>query len=121
MVQTAARVDMVINTNATWEDAFMFGVTGDTSWSFTSKTFTADIKGTRDAPTALLTVGTADATIVVDDVVQRILHFHVSDAELAALAVGEYVYDLIMIDSITGDRTVLMEGEICVKQGVSAP
>lgn len=124
MAHTAARADMVISNNATWEDAFMFGTTGDTSWSFTAKSFFADIKGTRDDPSALLSLSLADSTIVVDDPVARVLHFHVDDATIiASLPITEdcdpYVYDLVMVDDVTSDRTVLMWGKLTVEQGIT--
>ncbi len=122
MARTAARVDMVISNNATWEDAFQFGVTGDTSWSFSGKTFVMDVKGTRDDPTALLALSDGAGTIVVANAVTRILYLNVDDSEiLSALPVTEdcdpYVYDLVMVDG--NIRTVLMSGKVTVEQGVT--
>ncbi len=124
MAHTAARVDMVISNNATWEDAFMFGTTGDTSWSFSGQSFSMDVKGTRDSPTALLSLHTNAATIIVDDVVQRILHLNVDDSAIqSVLTVTEncepYVYDLVMIDNSDNSRVVLMSGRVYVEQGVT--
>lgn len=124
MAHTAARVDMVISNNATWEDAFEFGTIGDTSWSFTAKSFFADIKGTRDDPNALLSLSSADSTIVVDDAAQRILHFEVDEDTITAnLPITEdcdpYIYDLVMVDNVTSVRTVLMWGYVTVEQGIT--
>ncbi len=124
MAKTAARVDMVISNNATWEDAFQFGTVGDTSWDFNNKSFAMDVKGTRDDPTALLSLNDAAETIVVDDPVGRVLHLNVDDSSiLSALAITEncepYVYDLIMIDNSDNSRTVLMSGKVSVEQGVT--
>ncbi len=124
MPRTAARVDMAISNNATWEDAFQFGTAGDTSWSFSGQSFAMDVKGTRDSPTALLALHTDAGTIVVDDVVQRVLHFNVDDsAILSALSVTDncepYVYDLVMIDDSDNSRVVLMSGKVYVEQGVT--
>jgi hypothetical protein len=118
---TAARVDIEIANNATFEDAFMFGTTGDTSWSFTGQTFKMDIKANKYDVTPILSLTSAGGTIVVDDVVQRILHFHVPDATiLSTLPVAEYQYDLVMIDGSTpAIRVPLMRGELKVRQGVT--
>src|SRR6185369_14216067 len=123
MAHTAARVDMVISNNATWEDAFKFGTAGDTSWSFTGQKFFMDVKGTRDDPNALLSLSSDDSTIVVTDAVNRILHFNVDDVDIvAALAVTDncepYVYDLVMVDNSDSSRVVLMSGKVYVEQGV---
>lgn len=123
MARTAARVDMVISNNATWEDAFQFGEADDTSWDFTGQSFFMDVKGTRDAPTALLPLSSDAGTIVVDDVAQRLLHLNVDDSSIqSALPVTEdcdpYVYDLVMVNG--NIRVVLMSGCVTVEQGVTA-
>lgn len=121
MAETAAIVNMSIQTNATWNDAFQFGTAGDTSWSFTNQTFRLDVKGNRNDAAALLSLTSGAGKIVVDDLVTRILHINVPESEIqAALKVGEYVYDLIMIDaSSPAVRVPLMKGEITVSQGVT--
>ena len=121
MPTTVARVDMEIYNNATWTDAFQFGVVGDTSWNLAGQNFRLDIKGNKDSTTILLTLSTATSTIVVDDTTQRILHFNVPEtAIVAALLPGEYVYDLVMYDySTPAVRIVLMGGKLTVRQGVT--
>ncbi len=124
MAHTAARVNMAIQNNATWEDAFKFGVDGDTSWSFTGQSFHMDVKGTRDDPNPLLTLSSADSTIVVDDAVNRVLHFDVDDALIVAslpvtVDCEPYVYDLVMVDDSDNTRVVLMSGTVTVEQGVT--
>jgi hypothetical protein len=119
---SAAKVDMKVANNGSWRDAFMFGTEGDTTWSFTNQSFVMDVKRDRYDDTALLTLTTGNGRIVVDDVVQRILHFDVSDTIINAnLSVGEYVYDLIMVDGSSGVRVPLMAGEVKIIQGVTAP
>jgi hypothetical protein len=107
--------------NTTWQDAFQFGVTGDTSWSFTSKTFLMEVKASADDVTPKLTLSTGNGYIVVDDAVARVLHFNVPDTILAAdLPVARYVYDLIMLDDATPPvRTMLMRGHVQVGLGVT--
>ena len=51
---TKAKVNLVIDNNMTWIDAFQFGTVGDTTWSFTGQNFRLDIKGNRDQTAALL-------------------------------------------------------------------
>ncbi len=121
MAQTSARVNLVVSNNATWEDAFQFGTVGDTSWDLTGQRFRMDVKASRDDTTALFTLSTANGRIVVDDVVQRVIHFNVADTVLAAaLPPSEYVYDLVMYDNSTPTvRVQLMHGEVRVRQGVT--
>ena len=118
---TAAKVDIEIVNNATFQDAFMFGTAGDTSWSFSGQTFKMEIKANKFDVTPILTLTSAGGTIVVDDVVQRILHFNVPDATIqASLPIAEYQYDLVMIDGSTpAIRVPLIRGEIKVRQGVT--
>jgi hypothetical protein len=117
---TAARVDMTIANNATFEDAFIFDQ-GATGWSFTGMTFKMEIKANKYDTTPILTWTSGGGQIIVDDVIQRILHFNVSDTVIqASLPVAEYQYDLIMLDGSTPVvRVSLMSGEIKVRQGVT--
>ena len=121
---TAARVDLTVRNNAYWTDAFRFGVAGDTSWSFANQSFEMDVKGNRYDSVPLFQLQTANGRILVDDVVNRVLHFYCVDTDVSgALAVTEedepYVYDLIMVDNATGTRIPLMTGKVFVVQGVT--
>ena len=118
---TKARVDIAIDNNSTWEDAFLFGTVGDLSWNFNGQSFRADIKGNKDQTSVLLTVSSVAGTIVVDDPIQRILHFWVPEAAIsAALQPGEYIYELMMFDgSVPSVRVPLMGGKLIVLQGVT--
>ena len=121
MALTRARVDIAIENNATWMDAFQFGTIGDTSWNFSGQNFRLDVKGNVDQPSALLSLTSGDGTIVVDDVVQRILHLNVPEASITAvLQPGEYIYELVMYDnSVPAVRVPLMGGEVKVFQGIA--
>lgn len=116
-----AIVDIELANNVYWDDAFQYGKIGDTSWSFTGKSFLLDMKVNKSDATAVLSLSSGAAQIVVDDAVQRILHFFVSDHVIRAALTPcqRYFYDLIMVDSVTGQRDALMRGEICVAQGVT--
>lgn len=118
---TAAIVAITIANTVTFQEAFQFGLATDVSWSFVGQGFKSEVKASRDDTAALVTWGTATGTIVVDDVNQRVLHYNVSEAALqAALPVGEYVYDLVMFDgSVPPVRVLLMQGKLCVTQGVT--
>lgn len=121
MAQTASVVNITTGDNQTLADAFQFGTVGDTSWSFTGQSFKMDIKASRDDTTPLLELTSAGGTIVIDDVVQRVLHLNVPDTTIQAdLPCGEYVYDLIMFDgSVPPIRVPLMQGKLFVKRGVT--
>lgn len=121
MAQTAAAVDIFAPNNGTLMDAFQFGTAGDTSWSLAGQSFIMEVKASRDDPTGLATFTSAGGSIVVDDVVQRVLHLNVPKSViLASLPVGLYVYDLIMFDaSVPPIRVPLMQGKFTVTQGVT--
>lgn len=121
MALTASWVDIFAGDNATLQDAFRFGVLGDTSWSFTGQSFKMEIKASRDDVAPLLTLTSAGGSIIVDDAVQRVLHLNKDMTTLqAAVPVGEYVYDFIMFDaSVPPIRTVLMQGRFVLKHGVT--
>ena len=118
---TKAKVNLVIDNNMTWIDAFQFGTVGDTTWSFTGQNFRLDIKGNRDQTAALLSLTSGAGTIVVDDVVQRILHVNVPESAIVAVLLpGEYVYELMMYDnSVPAVRVPLMGGRLIVNQGIT--
>lgn len=121
MADTASWTELETWDNATFQDAFEFGTAGDTSWSFTNQNFRMDIKGNADDTVPLLTLLSTSNDIVVDDAVNRILHFNVSESTLtAALTPGCYVYDLIMYDGSSPPvRVPLMRGTFELKHGVT--
>lgn len=122
MAQTAACVDIIASNKVTLQDAFQFDDATDTSWSFTGVTFEMEVKASRDDAAPLLTLTSGAGQIVVDDAALRILHLNVDPAALQlALPVGEYVYDLVMIETApTPDvLTLLMQGRLVLQQGVT--
>ena|ERR1035437_9335852 len=118
---SAATVDIDVSDNVTWRDAFQFGILGDTSWSFTGKSFIMEVKADVNDTAALFTLSTALGSIVTDDVTLRVLHFLVTETALrAALPVGCYVYDFVMFDGSSPPvRDLLMSGNLRVERGVT--
>src|SRR5215471_6516718 len=106
---TSAEVNIVIGNGSTWQDAFQFGQPGDFTWQL-QPNWECEVKLDRYQTTPLLNPSTVNSQIVVDDPIQRVIHFNVSSAQIqAALMPGMYVYDLIMFDtSVPPVRTVLM-------------
>lgn len=123
MARTVARIDMEIQDNATWQDAFQFGVEGDTTWDLVGESFIMDVKGNREDPTPLLTLSTDNGRIVVDDTALRVIHFNVEDTDIQDNIPPQddaYVYDLVMYDGSTPPRRVaMMGGCLRVCQGVT--
>ncbi len=119
---SSADVTIITANNATFQDAFQFDDDTDTSWSFANKTFRMDVKSNieNDAP-PMGSFTSAASEIVVDDTALRILHFNVPKATLSAdlLIPGEYVYDLLMTDTITSVVTPIMHGAFVVTDGVT--
>lgn len=118
---TSAFAELVIQDNATWNDAFQFGDPTDTTWSFTGQTFRLDIKASADDTSALLSSTSGGGQIVVDSPTLRVLHMNVPESAIvAALPAAEYVYELMMIDgSSPAVRVPLMHGPITVQHGVT--
>jgi hypothetical protein len=118
---TAAHVDLCIDNNSTWMDAFQFGKTDDLTWTLDGQSFELDVQYSPYDLTPLLHLSTGSGTILVDDSVQRVIHFKMDAALIqASLAPGIYVYDLVMVD-VSGVRVALMFGTLEVKQGVTYP
>jgi hypothetical protein len=119
--QTSAQVDIAIDNNGTWADAFQFGQPGDTTWTLTGQSFECDVQRNPYDLVPLLSATTANTRIIIDDVVQRVIHFNVAATDIQAnLPPGLYVYDLVMVDG-SNVRTPLMHGSLQVTQGVTYP
>ena len=119
---TSAPTNLIIDNNVTWMDAFIIGKEGDTTWSFDNQEFELDVQLNRYDTVPLLSLTTANGRIVVDDPIQRVLHFNVDAAEIQdALNPGFYVYDLVMIDGTTAARVLLMHGTLELAQGITYP
>jgi hypothetical protein len=117
---TSARVDLRIDNNGTWMDAFRFGTPGDTTWTLNGQMFECDVQ-LSPYGISLLSLTTANGRIVVDDPVQRVIHFLVDAADIQSnLNPGSYVYDLVMVDG-SNVRVPLMHGVLIVAQGVTYP
>lgn len=118
---TSAHVDLAFDNNATWQDAFQFGVPGDTSWNLVNQSFSMAVQLTHYDSAPLLLLQSVAGTIIIDDTVQRVIHLNVPDTVVqAALAPGQYVYDLVMYDNSTPSiRTPLMHGDVCVAKGIT--
>lgn len=118
---TSALVDLRIDNNGTWMDAFQFGKPNDLTWSLDGQTFELDVQLTPYDLVPLLHLSTGNGMILVDDTIQRVIHFKVDAALIqAALTPGIYVYDLVMIDA-SNNRVPLMHGTLTVVQGVTYP
>src|SRR5690348_9911887 len=97
---TSARVDISIDNNGTWSDAFQFGDLDDTTWTLTGCAFELDVKLNSYDTAPLLHLTTGNGRIIIDDEIQRVIHFQVDPADIqAALTPGSYPYDLVMIDA----------------------
>jgi hypothetical protein len=128
VLTSVTRVDIYLFNNVWWTDAFQFGEQDDTTWSFAGKSFILDVKMTTTDALPLLSLTSVAGFIVVDDPVLRILHMEVDDHtirnslpvnELATPELDPYVYDLIMVDDVSGERMMLMYGQLQVYQGVT--
>ena len=118
---TSARVDLRIDNNGTWMDAFQFGEPDDTTWTLDGQTFELDVQLNPYDTVPLLSLTTGNGRILVDDLVQRVIHFNVDPEDLqSSLRPGKYVYDLVMVDG-SNVRVPLMHGYLFVTQGVTYP
>lgn len=118
---TSAHEDLKIDNNGTWMDAFQFGTPDDTTWTLTGQTFELDVQRNPYDPVPALSLSSANGRIMVDDVIQRVIHFNVPpDVLQASLTPGKYVYDLVMVDA-SDVRVPLMHGVLKVAQGITYP
>jgi hypothetical protein len=118
---TSARVDLRIDDNGTWMDAFQFGTPGDLSWTLDGQKFELDVQLNRYDAVPLLSLTTDNGRIIIDDAVQRVIHFNVTPEDIqAGLRPGCYVYDLVMVDA-SDTRVPLMHGSVSVVRGVTYP
>ncbi len=125
MSGSSARVDIKIPNNATFGDAIQFdppvaGVTGP-AWSLSGQSFIMEVDANYEANVHLLRITSDDGQIIVDDEIERIIHFNVPDSTIqGALVPGVYVYDLIMYDGSNPPvRVALMHGKFTVTDGVT--
>lgn len=129
----SAKVDIVVSNNATFNDSFQFdppwppgitgatGVTG-TNWTFVGQNFRMDVKGNKfTQPNPLASFTSVAGQIVVDDPIQRVLHFNVPESVVqASLIPGSYQYDFIMYDGSNPPiRVQLMHGSFRVDEGIT--
>ena len=118
---TSAQVNMCVDNNGTWSDAFQFGTPGDTTWTLDGQQFSMDVKLNPYYSPPQLSMTTANSRIIIDDTIQRVIHFNVIASDLQSfLEPGTYTYDLVMIDG-SGVRVPLMHGSVTVVQGVTYP
>lgn len=121
---SSAWVKIVTAKNATFNEAYQFDppVTGvaPPTWQLYPN-FRLDVKGYLEQPAPLLSITSAAGQIIVDDVVQRVIHFNVPETFLVpTLTPGRYFYDLIMFDNSTPPiRVPLMHGEFVLTDGVT--
>lgn len=136
-VQTASSVDIVTANNTTWNDAFQFdpppqpgqplppyfpaGATGPT-WTFQNQNFRMDVKTNINASGPIASWTSSNNQIIVDDVVNRILHMNVPETQFSTngMVPGTYLYDFIMFDgSVPPIRTMLMRGKFVLQEGIT--
>jgi hypothetical protein len=118
---TSAHVDLAIDNNGTWSDAFQFGTPGDTTWTLEGQSFEVDVQRSSYDLVPLLSLSTTNGRVIIDDPLQRVIHFNVpADDIQSSLSPGVYVYDLVMIDTLDV-RVPLMHGSLYVGQGVTYP
>jgi hypothetical protein len=120
---TSARVDLRIDDNGTWQDAFQFGdpTDADETWTLDGQKFEMDVQLNRYDAVPLLSLTTDNSRIIIDDSVQRVIHFNVTPEDIqGSLKPGAYLYDLVMVDA-SDTRVPLMHGSLFVVRGVTFP
>ena len=122
MAQTAACVNIYIQDNATFQDAWQFNPPTGGTLDFTGNTFEMGVKASRDDTATLVTFLSSSGQIVVrSNTAPAVLNMNVPDTIVQTdLPAAEYDYDLIMLDgSSPAIRTPLMYGKLFVKHGVT--
>jgi hypothetical protein len=117
---TSANVNIIVAKNTTFSDAFQFGSTADTTWTFSNKSFRMGLKGNFEQDNDTIVFTSDNAQIVVADAALRVIYFNVPHTTLQiSLVPGIYLYDFIMIDDTTDVRTQLMHGEFQFAEAVT--
>ena len=122
MAQTAACVDIYINDNATFQDAWQYNPPAGATLDFTGNSFEMSVKASSDDVAPLVTFTSAGGQIVLRSATNpAVLNMNVVDTVIqTSLPAAEYAYDLIMLDtSVPPIRTLLQQGHIFVKHGVT--
>lgn len=138
--QTRANVDITVQNNVTWNDAYQFDPPSDSdddddtvdtqdndsddaapTWTLNGQNFRLDIKGNPQDIPPLLSLSSTVGEIVVNDAVNRIIQMNVPESVLNdALVPGEYFYDLVMYDnSVPPIRVALMGGRFNFTIGIT--
>lgn len=115
------KVEIEIQSNVFWDDAFQFGLADDQTWNFNGMSFLLDLKLHRSDTNPVLSLSSAAGSIVVTDPINRILNMYVTDHALRAALTPNtcYEYDLIMSNNSTGQRDCLMYGTVKFDYGVT--
>jgi hypothetical protein len=117
---TSAHVDLAIDNNGTWSDAFQFGDEDDLTWTLVGQSFALDVQLNYFDAAPKLSINSGAGQIVIADPIQRVIYLNVPPASIqASLQPGTYVYDLVMIDVASGVHVPLMHGTVEVTQGVT--
>jgi hypothetical protein len=121
---SSSNVTIVTAKNATFNESYQFdppqaGVTPPT-WTLYAN-FRMDVKAYFEQTLPLCSFTTGAGQIVVDDPVQRVIHFNVAESSIdPPLVPGKYFYDLLMISNdIIPIRVPLMHGDFIVSDGVT--
>jgi hypothetical protein len=121
---SSSNVTIVTAKNATFNESYQFDppVAGvvPPSWTLYAN-FRMDVKAYFEQASPLCSFTTGAGQIVVDDPVQRVIHFNVTEGSIdPPLVPGKYFYDLIMFDgSVPPIRVPLMHGDFVVTDGVT--
>lgn len=123
MAQTAACVDIFIKDNATFQDAWQFNPPiGVASLNFTGNSFEMSVKASSDDVPPLVTFTSGAGQIVLALATPNpVVNMNVVDTVIqTSMPAAEYDYDLVMLDtSVPPIRTILLQGKIFVKHGVT--
>lgn len=132
--QTAARVDISVASNTTFQDPYQFDPVGMTgcpppppywpcgatgpNWTLTNQNFSFDVKTDINTPSLAAQYTSSAGQITVTDAIQRIINMNVPPAVLKLLVPATYIYQLYMFDNSNPPIVVqLMYGNFTVRPG----
>tara|TARA_R110002126_G_scaffold6279_1_gene32966 strand:+ start:345 stop:677 length:333 start_codon:yes stop_codon:yes gene_type:complete len=108
----AAEYNITISQNADFTRSFQLKE-ANVVVDITNKTFAGKIKKNYNE-----TTGT-DFTAVNTNNATGLWTMSLTDTQTAALKAGDNVYDIVMTDTVSGDKTRLLQGKAFVSPGVS--
>jgi hypothetical protein len=113
----AARLDLTIEKEATFKKTFRWKQSDGTAYDLTDFTALLHIRLTADSETPEFTL--SDGSGITITAVEGKIEIELTDVQTAAITWETAVYDLLLTNTVSGDKTRLIEGTITTSDAVT--